>query len=219
MIERISCGINNCYLVSGENGAVLVDTCTAKYRAMLLEKSRAANVRLIALTHGHYDHAQNAAYLSQALGVPVAMHSADIPLLENILAVPLYAHVFSGKAMAAVIRMGQHPKFKKVATRMQKNDIPPFVPDIALCEGYSLLPYGVDAHVIALPGHTPGSVGVLAGGDLFAGDALMNLRRSGRPLHYTDKTAMEASAAKIAKLGNEVTVWFGHGGPERNRDW
>ena len=219
MVEQISCGMNNCYLVSGENGAVLVDTATAKFRDRILEKCKAANVRLILLTHGHYDHAQNAAYLSQALGVPVAMHPADIPLLENILAVPLYAHVFSGKAMAAVIRMGQHPKLKKIATRMQKNDIPAFVPDIELFDGFSLAPYGADACVTALPGHTPGSVGVLVGEDFLAGDALMNISSPGRPLHYTDRTAMEASAARIAGLGENITVWFGHGGPEGNRAW
>jgi len=219
MVELINGGMGNCYIVSGENGAVLVDTGTAKFRDTLLEKCRAADVRLILLTHGHYDHVQNAAYLAEALGVPVAMHPADIPLLADILSEPIDAHVFQGKAMAAVIRLGQRPRLKKFVARVQKNDIPPFTPDIELHDGFSLLPYGVDASVVALPGHTRGCVGLLAGRDLLVGDALMNIGKPARPLHYVDRAAMEESAAKITALGEDITLWFGHGGPVENQLW
>ena len=219
MVEMIKGGMANCYIVSQGDGAVLVDTGTAKCRDRILDKCRAAGVKLIVLTHGHYDHAQNAAYLSQALGVPVAMHPADAPLLEDILAEPIHAHTFQGKAMAALIRLGQRPRLKKIAARLQKNEIPPFAPDIALHDGFSLEPFSVEAKAVALPGHTRGSVGLLAGGDLFAGDALMNLGKPDKAAHYVDRAAMEASAEKIAALGENITVWFGHGKPARNRAW
>jgi glyoxylase-like metal-dependent hydrolase (beta-lactamase superfamily II) len=171
------------------------------------------------LTHGHYDHVQNAVYLAEKLGVPIAMHPADVPLLEDVLAEPIHAHTLLGKAMAAVIRLGQRPGLKKFMTWVQKNEIPPFTPDIELYDGFSLEPFGLDAQVIALPGHTRGSVGLLAGGDLIAGDALMNILRPGRAAHYVDRAAMEASAARISALGEDVTVWFGHGKPAQNRAW
>ena len=218
MVERINGGMANCYIVSQGDHAVLVDTGTAKYREAILEKCRVAGVGLIVLTHGHYDHVQNVAYLARALGVPVAMHPADLPLLEDILAEPIHAHTLLGKAMAAVIRLGQRPGLKKLITWVQQNEIPPFTPDIALYDGFSLEAYGIDARVIALPGHTRGCVGLLAGGDLIAGDALMNLTKPGRAAHYVDRAAMEASAGKISALG-DVTVWFGHGRPVKNRAW
>ena len=218
MVERINGGMANSYIVSQEGGAVLVDTGTAKYRDVILGKCRAANVKLILLTHGHYDHAQNAAYLAGALGVSIAMHPADLPLLEDILTEPIYAHALEGKAMAAVIRLGQRPKLKKFVTRVQKNEIPPFTLDIELTDGFSLKAYGIDAKVIALPGHTRGSVGLLAGGDLLTGDALMNLGKPGQAAHYVDRAAMEASASKISAMG-DVMVWFGHGKPVGNRVW
>ena len=218
MVELINGGMANCYIVSQGDSAVLVDTGTANYRDAILEKCRAANVKLILLTHGHYDHVQNAAWLARELGVPIAMHPADVPLLEDILAEPIYAHSFQGKAMAAVIRLGQRPKLKKFVTRVQKNEIPPFAPDIELTDGFSLEAFGIDAKVIALPGHTRGSVGLLAGGELLAGDALMNTIKPGHAAHYVDRAAMEASVSKIGALG-EITVWFGHGKPAGNRAW
>lgn len=40
----------------------------------------------------------------------------------------------------------------------------------------SLLEYGVDGSVIALPGHTKGSTGIaLSTGELFVGDAMQNI--------------------------------------------
>ncbi|MDR2687854.1 MAG: MBL fold metallo-hydrolase [Oscillospiraceae bacterium] len=220
MIDLIKCGMAvNCYILSQGDSAVLVDTGTANYRETILERCRAANVRLILLTHGHYDHAQNAAFLSRELGAPVAMHPADAPLLADILADPISAHAFQGKVMAAFIRVTQRPALKNITAKVQKNEIPPFAVDIKLRDGFSLEPYGLDARVIALPGHTRGSVGVAAGKDLLAGDALMNISRPGRTAHYVDRAAMETSAAAITALGEGVTVWFGHGGPAGNRAW
>ena len=218
MVELFNVGMANCYIVSQGGSAVLVDTGTAKNREAILGKCRAAGVKLIVLTHGHYDHVQNAAWLAEALGVPVAMHPADVPLLENILAEPIHAHALQGKAMAAVIRLGQRPSLKNLVTRVQQNEIPLFTPDIELADGFSLEAYGIDAKVIALPGHTRGSIGLLAGGDLLAGDALMHIAKPGRAAHYVDRAAMEASASKIAALG-DIMVWFGHGRPVRNRGW
>ena len=220
VVEQITCGSDaNCYLLSQGENAVLVDTGTAKYRSAILEKCRAANVRLILITHGHYDHVQNAAYLAEALGAPIAMHPADIPLLTDILTEPILAHKLLGKLLRWAIELQQKPVLGKLLSRLMNNAIPPFTPDIELCEGFSLSPYGIDAQVIALPGHTRGSVGLLAGRDLLAGDALMNILRPGPALHYVDRAATENSAAKITALGEDITIWFGHGNPVKNQAW
>ena len=54
-----------------------------------------------------------------------------------------------------------------------------FTPDFYLDEGDDLSDYGFDARVLHIPGHSKGSIGILAaGGDLFCGDLL---ECTGRP--------------------------------------
>lgn len=209
MIRQITCGTANCFIISEKDSAVLVDTGTAAYRKKILRACAGKNVKLIVLTHGHYDHAQNAAFLSRALGAPVAMHPADLPVLRDVLAEPIAAHTRRGKVLAGVIRLGRGPALRKFTARAFGN--PDFVPEIELCDGFSLEPYGVAARVAALPGHTRGSVGVVAGKDVLAGDALMHIGKPGPALHYVDRAAMETSAAKLTALGKDVMIWFGHG--------
>lgn len=49
--------------------AVLIDTCREKYREMILNACKDYHVQLLILTHGHIDHVQNAAYLSDRLHI------------------------------------------------------------------------------------------------------------------------------------------------------
>ena len=101
-IQRVPCGSVNAYLVARGEDAILVDTGQRKYRDRVLAACRPYRMRLLVLTHGHIDHAENAAFLSEALGIPVAMHREDIPLLENNLAQPLEAESLPGKVVLAV---------------------------------------------------------------------------------------------------------------------
>lgn len=219
-IERIACGSVNCFIVSQEGGAVLVDTGTAKHRDNILDKCRAAHVRLILITHGHYDHAQNAAYLARQLNIPIAMHSADIPLLKGLDPGAVQAHSGAGKLMVLVMKLAARPVTGKMISRLQNSEIPPFAPDIALRDGDSLEEYGVGATVIALPGHTMGSVGLKIGDSgLLVGDALFNVLRPQKAVHYLDRAAMEQSAQRISGCGDTAVIHFGHGKPVTNRNW
>ncbi len=82
-IKRIPCGMVNCYLLTGKNGAVLVDTGETGYEEKILEACAGKNVRLIMLTHGHIDHIQNAAYLARELKAPIGMNEKDLALKQN----------------------------------------------------------------------------------------------------------------------------------------
>ena len=195
-IERIPCGLVNCYLLRGERGCVLVDTAMKPYRGRVLRACHGKNVGLIVLTHGHIDHAQNAALFSKELGAPVAMHEADVPLLQNDASQPLQAHTPTGRLLRKVLLRGTSEPF----------------PFLSLNEGDSLAGYGVDAKVVALPGHTNGSLGILAGDSLIAGDALFHLGRLQPAVLYVDRQAMEASAARSKTLGAK-RVYPGHGRP------
>ena len=90
---------------------------------------------------------------------------------------------------------------------------PVFTPDVYVEDGQDLSEYGVSARVVALPGHTKGSVGVLTGaGGLFVGDAMAHMGFE-MPI-YEDRRQMEKSAAKIRSSGAR-TVYFAHGLPKK----
>jgi len=207
-IERIKCGNGNVYLVSEGENSVLIDTCREPYRDAIIEKCKGKNVRLIILTHGHVDHIQNAAFLSQELNAPVAMHKGDYELIRDNWAEPMSANNLLGK----IILMLSKKSF-------ERDKIEPFEPLVFLSDGDTLNEYGIPATVIELPGHTRGSIGIRVGEtDIIVGDALMNMVYPAKSPLYGDKAQMEKSAAKISALG-DVMIHFGHGKPVKNRIW
>lgn len=147
-IERIQCGNGNCYLVYEGHNAVLVDISRTRFRDKILQVCKHKNIQLIVLTHGHVDHIQNAAYLSNELKAPIAMHKADYELSRNNMLESLSAHSLLGKLVLALS-----------IKSFQQDEIPFFEPEVYLQEGDSLEKYGVQATIIELPGHTKGSLG------------------------------------------------------------
>ncbi len=206
-IERIPCGNGNAYLLSDSENAVLVDTCRAQYKEKILARCKTKNMRLIVLTHGHNDHIQNVAFLSKELNAPIAMHKADYGLVNNNLAEPMSAHSLLGMF---ILKLSQKS--------FETDKAEPFETELFLQEGDSLNEYGVSATVIELPGHTKGSIGIKTGNSVIVGDALMNMFYPAKSPLYGDRTAMEKSAERISSFG-DVTIYFGHGKPVKNRIW
>ena len=207
MTERIACGTVNCYIVGRRGACVLVDTGEEKYADKVTERARLPGVRLIVLTHCHIDHAGGAAKISDALGVPIAMNSADAPLICGEPR-PMYADTFTGRLL---LRMARSALKKRMT---------PFEPKVELCEGLELSAFGAEGTVLALPGHTLGSMGVLCDGELVAGDAAFDLLSPCRAKIYEDKAAADESWARILADDRITTVHVGHGGsfhPDRSR--
>ena len=202
MTVHIKRGISNCYLLTGEGGSILIDACGRSDASFLYENIKNQNVRLILLTHGHPDHTGAASELARRLGAPVAMSREDAALLQNPAGEALRAHTVAGRIL-------------KLATKsiMGTGKNAAFSPDVWLADGQDLSEYGVDGEVIALPGHTKGSVGVLTGaGDFFVGDAMFNLLRPTGSLVYENREEMDQSVGKII-LSGAKRIWFGHGKP------
>ncbi|BBF44626.1 hypothetical protein lbkm_3352 [Lachnospiraceae bacterium KM106-2] len=85
-------------------------------------------------------------------------------------------------------------------------------------EGDSLKPYGLDASIMELPGHTNGSIGIELKDGIIVGDALMNMFYPTISMLYHDEVQMKESADRISKRGNKM-IYFGHGKPVRNKNW
>ena len=207
-IQRVKCGNGNCYIISENENAVLIDTCRSGYIGKILQNCKPYSIRLIVLTHGHFDHAQNAAALSKELNAPVAMHRADLELLGDNNSQPLVSKGILGKIVL-------NASLKSFASEK----IPGFIPAVFLGEGDTLGEYGINARILHLPGHTDGSIAVdLAGEHLFVGDALMNMFYPTTPMIFHDKEQMLKSAERISSLGRR-TIYFGHGKPVTGENW
>ena len=207
-IHRIKCGNGNCYIIENGVAGILVDTGKKEFVNRVMEACRQYHVKLIVLTHAHFDHAENAAQISNALGIPIAMSEKDCNLIQSNANQRLSAETFLGKIVLWV-------SLKDFSVRTLKE----FKPDIFLKDGDSLSEYGVDASIIALPGHTDGSIGIdVDKKGLIVGDALMNMFYPTISMLYHNKSEMLDSAGKISKLGNRI-IYFGHGKPMSNKQW
>ncbi|WP_124066560.1 MBL fold metallo-hydrolase [Clostridium sp. E02] len=201
-IKRIRCGAENTYLVENQGRAILVDTGRKGFEELILAQCRKTKVELIVLTHGHIEQVQNAAFLSEKLKVPLALHPVELDRIKNDSEEPLLYQGILGLVFAEI-----------TVKKQEIAEIPDFRPDIFLKEGDCLTDYGLDARVMELPGHTRGSIGLdIEESDLIVGDALMNLFYPGLPMVYSDRESALKSAEKIHSLGSRK-LYFSHGDP------
>lgn len=205
-VTRIKCKTDNCYLVANGKDAVLVDTGSAIGYDQVLAECSKYNMKLIVLTHTHFDHAENAAKLSKHFNIPVACHEADVELFESYDKQPMESYGIVGK----VVLDTSLKVLRETPVEKPENLI--FVKD-----GDDLSAYGFNAKIIGLPRHTKGSIGVdVEGKHLIVGDELDNWISPATGHLYNDLDAIKKSADKISALG-ERTIYYGHGKPTKNK--
>ena len=198
--ERIACRMANAYLLHGDGGSILIDTGAEKYREKVAKACQNAGVRLILLTHGHFDHCQSAAYLTRRLKCSIGIAGEDAALLEGNEKRKVYGKGIWGRFYADASNRN-----------IEQNEIEAVTPDVILEDGMSLGEYGVDAKTVKLPGHTAGSVGVLCDtGELFVGDAMQNILFPSAAWCYEDYEKAKESAAIVRSM-NAGKIFFGHG--------
>jgi glyoxylase-like metal-dependent hydrolase (beta-lactamase superfamily II) len=205
------------YALAGDDGVVLIDTglpgqVQRVSHALNSAGHGLADVRLILLTHAHYDHAGNAAELKRLSRAPLALHAAEAERLVDGDSGTYFATSRRHRASTVLInQFAAHRYF------------PAALPDILLGGGESLADYGIAGQVIHSPGHTAGSLSVHLPGQraLFAGDALtggwfgghVEPWRPNYPAYSEDAGLMRASAAALLSLCRDGRIYVGHGGP------
>jgi hydroxyacylglutathione hydrolase len=200
-------GSVNCYLIPTTTGCVLIDTGSSTARKVLLEQLKnngcdKNNLNLVILTHGDFDHTGNAAYLRSELDSKLAMHQLDSGMVER-------GDMFVNRKQPNFLVKSLIPLFTGFG-RSER-----FIPEIFLDDGFDLTPYGLDARVLSLPGHSAGSIGVLTKeGELFCGDLFENVKEPGLNSIMDDPKTAAISMARLEKL-NIQQVYPGHGQPFR----
>ncbi len=140
------------------------------------------------ITHGHWDHTQDAAKVVRATGAKVLAHAADKTLIEN----PQVMSAFLGGAIK----------------------LEPLHVDRWVVQGDKLDALGLEFEVRHVPGHCPGNVlfYVAAVQAAFVGDALFqgSVGRTDLPGGSREVLA-KSITTQIYTLPDETTVYAGHG--------
>lgn len=176
----------NVYLLAdpATREAIAVDTAIPSLAFVRDElAARSWTLKLIVSTHGHWDHIGDNAAVAEHTGAPIAVHPLDRRRLEQ--PEPLFAPF----------------------------EIPPSVPAVELAEGGAIRFGAIRLDVLHTPGHTEGSVCLLAadGRVLLSGDTLFAGGWGRVDLPGGSPEAMAASLARLAVLDDGTRVLPGHG--------
>ncbi len=146
-------------------------------------EARGWALKLVVSTHRHWDHVGDNAALQAATAAPIACHPLDRDGLEH--PEPLFAPF----------------------------PVPPSVPAVELAEGDEIRFGSIMLRVLHTPGHTDGSVCLLAHeqGLLFAGDTLFAGGWGRVDLPGGSAEAMIDSLARLGRLDERLRVLPGHG--------
>ena len=210
-IFSIPLGFDQCYIIRGES-AVMVDGGQPKKIKSFLKGLKKASIspesiKLLILTHGHWDHIGSAAAIKQVTQADIALHKADKACLEKSL-----------KPLPPGVTPWGGIFINLVAMFMPLVRIPASNVDIVLDdEDYLLDKYGIPGRIVSTPGHSPGSVSVLLDtGEVFVGDMAMNslpLRLTpGLPILAEDMEKVRESWQLLLDKGAEK-IYPAHGRP------
>ncbi len=206
-IARIKVGETNCYLLPGEGGVVLIDPGPPGGATVAIAGAeevgiRPEDVRLILVSHGHLDHYGAVPEVKGWCDAPVAAYPGEPEFSQDRRNALPPAQTLRG----SILRW-----FYLLLSPLAR--FTPLEADLLLDAGADLSAFGVDAETVLLPGHSPGSLGVVtAAGDAFVGDLFVNYAVPSQPIYLSDQEAWQQSLQRVRAL-NPHTVYVGHGEP------
>lgn len=190
-------GLMNAYLVREDDGFTLVDTTMGAARDLIAAATDAgAQIRRIAVTHGHGDHVGSVDQLREKLGpdVPFLVPEVDVQILAG------------DRSAVPGVQRGSWPKLKTS-------------PDQLLQAGDRV----GSLEVLATPGHTPGHIAFrdVRDNSLIIGDTFHSIGGLTVPSYFSlpfplpwvgtcDRAQVLESAKSLAALEPSLAV-VGHG--------
>lgn len=214
-LHRVGNDIVACYLVADDTGVTVIDAgLSGQWRELVAELSAMgrslADVRGVVLTHGDEDHIGFAERLRSEHGVPVWVHEADAGRARG-----------EGKPESSWGPMRVGPMLRFLWYAATKGGLKTtHLTEVRTFTGGEVLDLPGSPRVIAMPGHSPGSVAfhVADVSALFVGDALTTRHvltgaDGPGPAPFTDD--MRQALESLANLADVQADWIlpGHGAP------
>ena len=205
-IIRKRIGYSNATLIVNGKNSILVDTGVKgnmKQIQILFKQAhlKPSDLKLIILTHTHYDHTGNLAALKKWTGAKVMVHKNEFENLKNG-----YTPIPAGtRSCPKFISRAGSLIFPRFASPN------PFNAELINENEFDLTEFGIDAKVIHTPGHTKGSQSVIFRNTAIAGDTFVNMRNGWIFPPFADEPKILLQTwQKLFELGIEE-IYPGHG--------
>ena len=173
----------NCYILTHNGEAAVIDPgAQADVIINEIEKSK-AQIKMILLTHGHFDHIGAVSALARYSGAPVYIHKLDADMLRDN---------------------------SKNLSFMTAEEVEAYSGEISLSGGEVLILGGEEIKVHHTPGHSKGCVCYECGENLFGGDLLFrgSIGKFDRTVLHTHMNSLKYV---MDNFDDFVKVYPGHG--------
>jgi hydroxyacylglutathione hydrolase len=202
-VEGFDAGMCRVYLIETKSGLFLVDAGSPGEEKRILrhiKKYSDKKLRLIFITHGHFDHYGSAAALRRLTGAFIAIHKDDAQAMAE------GRTELDSVGSLGVIGRPMLPLAEKVL-KPEKTKA-----DLLLSDGDRLDSLGLSAVVIHTPGHTKGSSTLFVLDSLaFVGDLIAARPWAELQCYYANSwSEINRSLFKLKKL-SPARVFAGHG--------
>lgn len=170
-IVRLVSGGSNVFLLKSLSGNILFDTGKKSARNQLLKNIALADIenrgiKYLILTHTHYDHCQNAAFLKSKYACEIVAGSAEAKFTrEGYTPIPDGTYGFT-KFLSALGKKAELPPFRYEA----------FEVDQMVEESLHIEHDRCKIHIISTPAHSQGSITAVIDSEIaIAGDAVFSV--------------------------------------------
>lgn len=146
-IETLALKDTNCYLLSSEKAAIVIDPGYESQEALTFLNNNSDKERLILITHAHFDHIGGANFLREKSGVKIAIGEFDNPALSD--------NIINEAVVGGV-------------------EIAPFSADILIADNQEFSVGDINIKAYLTKGHTIGGICYQIGDNIFSGDILFH---------------------------------------------
>ena len=185
-----SCGAlaANCYIIETDTDAVIIDPGFLEKGIVDYINANPGKIKLIMLTHGHFDHIFAAEKVKNMTGADIVIGKGDeLALISDDFNLSAGFGSFYGS-------IGENPKNEKM-----------------VLDGDTLTVGCMEFKVIATPGHSPGGVCYLVENNLFSGDTLFAGSVGRTDFPHSNISDMLKSLRKLKAFDDDIKVYPGHG--------